>query len=172
MRKSTDPHRCQFKIYSGAGHSLIPSKILQTVLKDAHLKSTDKIIFSPNRTPLKLIGELVENIEYNRKNCLEDIFAIKGLETCLLGKPAIIVFRLGPNIQPHCLQIISSFDPIKEFPRLFKKLRLLKRNYHIKFIDDAKPYSPISARSIPIPLLEKTRAEINRMLELNVIKPE
>lgn len=112
---------------------MISGNIVQTpVLKNTHLKSTYKTIFCLDRTTLKLIGKLVKNIEYNGKNCLEEIFVIKSLQTCLLrkGKPAIKVFGLGTNIQSYCRQSIGNFDPINEFPLLFQGLGLLKGNYH------------------------------------------
>ena len=39
----------QFKIDSSADHSVIPSNVVQTVLKNAKTKKTDKIIFGPDR---------------------------------------------------------------------------------------------------------------------------
>nr|XP_042908526.1 uncharacterized protein K02A2.6-like [Parasteatoda tepidariorum] len=160
----------QFKIDSGADYSVIPSSIASTVLKHAELKSTDKVIFGPDKTPLKLMGKLLENVEYNGKKCLEEIYVIEGLQTCLLGKPAIKFFGLGPNIQSQSVLNITSFNPFHEFPSLFQGLGLLKGSYHVELNSDVKPYALTSPRRIPIPLLEKTKLEIQRMQELNVIQ--
>ena len=161
----------KFKIDSGADFTVIPANILHTVLTNAEVQDTKKIIYGPDRTPLQLEGRVVENIEFNGKSCLEEIYVVKGLQTCLLGKPAIKSFGLGPNISSAYVRKITSFNPFAEFPMLFEGLGELKGNYHIELTDDVHPYALTSPRRIPIPLLEKTKAEIARMQRLNVIQP-
>lgn len=67
--------------------------------------------------------------------------------------------------------IQSPSDFQKEFPTLFKGLRKLKFEHHITLRDDATPVCLYNPRKVPYPLLSKVKAELQSMLEQNVISP-
>ena len=54
-------------------------------------------------------------------------------------------------------------------PELFSCLGRMRRNYKIQLCENAPPYSNSTPRRVPIPLLPKLQAELERMEELGVI---
>ncbi|GBN29455.1 hypothetical protein AVEN_109435-1 [Araneus ventricosus] len=157
----------KFKIDSGADHTVLPANVFQNVLQNAKLEPPDKILCGPDRNPLKTLGKFKANIEYKGKNCTEEIYVISNLQTCLLGKPALFSLGLGPNLNSICQ--ISAVDPKAKFPELFKGLGLMKEYYSIKLKPGAIPFAITSPRRVPIPLLNQTKAELERMVEEKVI---
>ena len=59
----------------------------------------------------------------------------------------------------------------KSYPSLFKGLGELEVEYRIKLIDEPTPFALTVPRKVPLPLLKKTKAEIDRMLEIGVVSP-
>ncbi|GBM84403.1 hypothetical protein AVEN_186015-1 [Araneus ventricosus] len=117
---------------------------------------------------MKTLGKFRANIEYKGKKCIEEIYVIVNLQTCLLGKPALFSLRLGPNLNSICQ--VSAVDPNAKFPELFKGLVVMKGCYSIK-LKPAIPFAITSPRRVPIPLLNQTKAELERMVEEKVITP-
>ena len=58
---------------------------------------------------------------------------------------------------------------VTEYPELFKGLGEIQGDYQIKLRDNAQPFAFHVPRKVPLPLLGKTKAEIDRMLTMNVI---
>ena len=58
---------------------------------------------------------------------------------------------------------------VTEYPKLFKGLGEIQGDYQIKLRDNAQPFALHVPRKVPLPLLGKTKAEIDRMLTMNVI---
>ncbi|GBO32108.1 hypothetical protein AVEN_189602-1 [Araneus ventricosus] len=142
----------KFKIDSEADHTVLPANVLQNVFQNAKLEPPDKILCGPDRNPLKTHGKFKTNIEYKGKSCIEEIYVISNLQTCLLGKPALFSLGLGPNLNSICQ--ISAADPKSKFPGLFKGLGVMKGCYSIKLKPGAIPFAIISPRRVPISLLK------------------
>ena len=58
---------------------------------------------------------------------------------------------------------------VTEYPELFRGLGKIQGEYQIKLKDSAQPFALHVPRKVPLPLLGKTKAEIDRMLTMNVI---
>ena len=58
---------------------------------------------------------------------------------------------------------------MNRFPKLFSGLGTLKGAYQIKLNSDAIPFIVTTPRRVPIPLLPKVKAELQRMEHLGVI---
>ena len=86
----------------------------------------------------------------------------------LLGRPAIqaleLIKRVG-SVED------KTFDPQKTFPALFRNLGKLSRPYHIQMKEGAKPFALTAPRRVPVPLLPRVKAELERMRQLGVIVP-
>ena len=65
----------------------------------------------------------------------------------------------------------KTFDPQKAFPVIFRNLGKLPRPYHIQMKEGAKPSALTAPRHVPVPLLLKGKAELERMRQLGVIVP-
>ena len=118
---------------------------------------------------MKWIGKLIENTKYGGKKYLEEIYVIERLHTCLLGKPSLKSFRLGPNIHPEIACSIRSFVPLREFPSSFQRLGLLKGVYRIELKGDVKPYALTSPCRIAITRENKVRNTENATTKCNHI---
>lgn len=155
-----------FKIDSGADHTVIPKSIQNSIFKNAEVFEPDKKLCGPDGNALKLTGKLYEEISYGNKTIKEEIYVIDGLQYCLLGKPALHAFGLGPNILE-----ISTVKPKQDFPELFQGLGRIDGCYKIKLKPDSVPFAISSPRRIPIPLRQKTEAEIKTMVANGIIVP-
>ena len=102
----------------------------------------------------------------NRKKGEEMIYVVKGLQTPLVGRPAILKL----NLVTHILGVTRDKAYITtEFPELFNGLGRMKGNYTIELEEGARPYSVSTPRRVPIPLLPKVQQELERMEKLGVI---
>ena len=85
---------------------------------------------------------------------------VTGLETNLLGLPAITVLNLATRVDSATS---TSTDIQEKFPRVFKGLGNLRKLYEIKLKPDAKPYALFTPRHVPLPLCAKVNEELARM---------
>ena len=58
---------------------------------------------------------------------------------------------------------------VTEYPKLFKGCSEIQGEYHIKLRDNAQPFALLVPRKVPLPLFGKTKAEIDKMLTMNLI---
>ena len=65
----------------------------------------------------------------------------------------------------------KTFDTQKAFPALFQNLGKLQRPYHIQMKEGAKPFALTALCCVPVPLLPRVKAELERMRQLGVIVP-
>ena len=56
-----------------------------------------------------------------------------------------------------------------KFPKVFNGLGKTSWEYKISLNHDAKPFAIHTPRKVPIPLMEKVKSELDRMLRLGVI---
>ena len=118
---------------------------------------------------MKTLGKFKANLEYKGRNCTEEIYVTDNLQTCLLGKPAVLSLGLGPNLSSVCQ--ISSVDPKIIFLELFKGLGVVKGWYFIKLKPGATPFAITCPRRVPITLLKLTKNKLKRTVEQNIIAP-
>ena len=134
------------------------------------LVKPSKYLVGADGTQLNVIGE--SEVELSNKNKSVDCLAsiMRGSRRNLLG----IVEIHGL----HLLHVVNSlaccffvFDPFTEFAELFQGLGTMPDIFSIALKPDTKPYKIFSPRPIPIGLRDQAKQEINKMLELNVIRP-
>ena len=86
----------------------------------------------------------------------------------LLGRTAIqaleLVERVG-SVED------KTFDTQKAFPALFQNLGKLQRPYHIQMKEGAKPFALTALRHVPVPLLPRVKAKLERIRQLGIIVP-
>ena len=103
-------------------------------------------------------------MSYNRKESIETIFVGAGLRTNLLGLPAIIALKLIAT-----LETVSVSFVMDEFPAFFEGLGNLGEPFDIRLQPSAKPYALFTPQNILIPLRQKVRQELDRMLSSGFI---
>ena len=87
-----------------------------------------------------------------------------GLRTNLLGLPAIMSLKLVAR-----LEAVTVASVVDKFPALFEGLGNLGEPFDIRLQPGARPYALFTPRNIPIPLRQRVRQELDRMLLLGVI---
>ena len=95
------------------------------------------------------------------------VYVVKGLRKALIGRPAITALQLVSRINAidSVLQGIVS-----KFPMLFKGLGTIDGEYNIVLKHDARPYTLVTPRRIPLPLKSQVEKELQHMEKLGVIR--
>lgn len=94
------------------------------------------------------------------------MYVIKGLKNNLLGLPTITALNLIARVDAVTEQKEEIFQ---RYPSVFNGLGNLGEEYEIHMKEGAKPHSLFTPRSVPLPLQDKVREELNRMESLGVI---
>ena len=111
------------------------------------------------------MGSFTSKLETNSSTAVERIYVIKGLERCLLGRPAITKLNLLEIKYPSAsVSEVMTLETVKEkYPNLFRELGMMSGEYHITLKEGAKPYALSFPRRVPIPLLPQVRQEFENM---------
>ena len=113
-------------------------------------------------------------LESQDKFSVQDIYVVKGLTKPILSRPAIQALSIINNVK------VSSVDAdlvtqktesyyCARYPKVFKGLGKTNWTYAIALYPDAKPFVLSVSRRVPLPLMDKVKAELTRMEELGVI---
>ena len=158
-------HNICFKLDTGAEVTAISHETYQQ-LGTTPLNKPSKVLYGAGNQPLDVIGQFTGILSHNKLHSQQTIFVIKNLKTNLLGLPAL-----------HALKLIARMDSVKEYeesiqrnyPQLFTGLGTMGSEYTIKLKPNPKPYSLSTPRNIPLPLRDKVKEELERMMKLGVI---
>ena len=143
----------EFKLDSGAAATVCGPGAVR-----GKLAKPDRKLFGPGSTLLQCLGTLEATLSYGGKKVREKIYVIKAQATNLLSKNAC-----------EKLELLQCAVASVDHP-VFKGLGTTAVPYKIQLEEDAQPHAIYVPRPVPLPLLEKTRAELNRMLSLGVIE--
>ena len=94
---------------------------------------------------------------------------VKGLQRPLLSRPVSQSLNLINKIDAINKRDYRT-DIVKQYPKLFKGLGEIEGEYEIKLNENLKPFTLTVPRKVPLPLLSKTKQEIDRMLKIGVIR--
>ena len=99
----------------------------------------------------------------NAASAVEQIYVVKGLDRCLLGRTAIKKLNLLEIKHDHVHEIVSLETAKQNYPNLFRDLGMLSGEYHISLKEGAKPYALTVPHRVAIPLLPKVKQELANM---------
>ena len=153
-----------FKVDTGAEVTAISEKSYREINKP-QLEKAGRKLYGPGRYPLRVIGQFSGKVSHNGRESIETIFVVAGLRTNLLGLPAIMALKLVAR-----LEAVSVASVVDKFPALFEGLGNLGEPFDIRLQPGARPYALFIPRNIPIPLRQRVRQELDRMLLLGVIR--
>ena len=152
------------KIDTGADLTVISEDVFHKLGKFT-LRNTTKLLFGPGQKELNVLGSFTDTISSDTKSVQEDVYVVRGLTHCLLGRPTIekleIVKRVNEVFTPEIVK--------HNFLKLFEGLGKLEGQYSIKLKDDAKPFALTLPRRVSIPLMSMVKTELDRMEETGVI---
>ena len=162
-----------FKIDSGADVSVLPVHTYEK-LENTKLQPTNKVLLGPCNYKLNCMGKFKAKLTVNNLSVENDVYVVKDLERPLLSR-----------LDSQNLNLINKIETINKFesksedykgkitakyPKLFKGLGQIAGEYSITLKDHSTPFALSVPRKVPLPLLSKTKAEIQRMMDMGVIR--
>ena len=188
--------RVSFKLDSGADVMVIPLNVYQKLRNQSgELQPSNKVLMGPCRQQIDCVGKIRATLQSNEHIFNEDVYVVKNLEQPLLGCTAGASLKLISKVN-YIESVKSPVDNnlskqskgahtsdneqaanssaykakiVTEYPKPFKGLGETQGEYQIKLRDNAQPFALHVPRKVPLPLLGKTKAEIGRMLTMNII---
>ena len=154
-----------FKLDTGADVTVVPVSLYES-LGRPKLTKTDKPLQGPGNKTLSVKGFFTENLSHNGRSAPEDIYVVQGIDRCLLGRPALKNLNL---VKLNIDEIISLESVKQKHPNLFRELGQLDGEYRITLNENAQPHALSVPRRVPIPLLPKVKAELEKMESSGVI---
>lgn len=153
----------KFKLDTGAAVTAVPSR----VMAGKALQPTERVLKGAGGQILKTRGCYECTVTTGHRSARDTIYVVDGLVEPLLGKSLI-----------KQLDLIKFTAAVQEegtwrvkYAKLFKGLGCLKQEYTIQVDNEQTPYATPVPRIIPAARKEAARAEINRMLDMGVIRP-
>ena len=170
----------KFKLDFGADVTVIPPGIFKQISDSEKLESTKKVLLGPCNYRLKCLGKFKAKLKSKGHCIVEDVYVVEALNRPLLGKTACASLNLlnrcksdnVQSIQTDCVKVYEdSYKQaiIRQYPKVFEGLGEIEGKYEIKLKLKAEAYASNVPRKVPFPMLEKTKQEIDRMLQMGVI---
>ena len=163
-------HAVKSKVDTGADVTVLPPNIYHSLVPKPSLSKCDKTLTGPWKHKLCCLGNFTAKLCVYDKVITELICVVKDLERPLLGRDAVEKLKLVKRVDT-----VSSDDyktkMASKHPQLFTGLGQMKETYTITLKGDAKPFAISVPRKVPLPLYQKTKDELDRMLETGVISP-
>ena len=162
----------RFKIDCGADVTVI-SENMYLKLGKLPLEKSSKRLYGPGNVPLNVMGSFTAKLETKTSSMVERIYVVKGLDRCLLGRPAITKLSLFEIKFPSASlsEVITvTLETVKaKYPNLFRELGEMSGEYHVTLKEGANPYALSVPRRVPIPLLPHVKQELENMGKTSVI---
>ena len=152
-----------FKIDTGADVTVFPDEMYTEAM--GKKQPPDRSLLGAGKVPLSVTAMVSTRLVKNNKSALETLYLVEGLEKPLLGKPAIKKLA----VVQQCYNITVE-DAQDKWPKYFKGLGELDGQYHITLKSNANPFALAIPRRIAIPLVDKVKAALDKMLATGVIE--
>ncbi|VDI44150.1 Hypothetical predicted protein [Mytilus galloprovincialis] len=159
-----------FKIDTGADVIVISDSDLKGI-NNIELIKANKRLNGPGNTNLNVVGKFQCMLETKDKFSVQDIYVVKGLSKPLLGRPAIQALGIIDKVNVSSVNASSEANNYYrgKYPKIFNGLGKTKWRYTIALGPDAKPFALSTPHRVPLPLMDKVKAELTRMEKLGVI---
>ncbi|KAL7881030.1 hypothetical protein SRHO_G00032840 [Serrasalmus rhombeus] len=154
-----------FKLDTGAAVTAIPSSTYSSRVHGA-LRQPWKVLYGPGHHRLGVEGCFKGSLTLRGKTTRQDVYVVNELSKPLLGLPAIMALNLVQRV--HAVEAQQK-DFKALFPTVFTGLGKLKEPYTIALESDAVPHALSSPRRVPLPLRDKVKTELDRMVSMGVI---
>ncbi|UYV63703.1 K02A2.6-like [Cordylochernes scorpioides] len=118
-------------------------------------------LLGPRQVKLHVIGKFTALIEKDGRSIPGEIFVVPQLMQPLLSGKASESLNLIKRLQS--IEKRNSLNPFEEYPKIFTGLGTLQGSYTIKLKDESRPHAIYTPRRIPIPLLNKTKEQLDQM---------
>ena len=156
----------EFVIDTGAEVSTVTESTCKAL--NLRLKKSDRVLSSADGSPLSVLGRSEVLLESKLKSTKASVYVLKGSRFNLLGLCELKNFSLLAIVNAVCK---DEFDPVKQYPNVFRGLGIMPSTFRINLREDATPRRLFSPRPIAAGLRDQAKAEIDKMLEMSVIEP-
>ncbi|XP_064622558.1 uncharacterized protein LOC135484804 [Lineus longissimus] len=162
--------KVNWKIDTGAEVSCIPYGIYtRNKASLGKLHQPDRKLFGAGGNELQVKGVILTRLQKRDVKVDSVVYVVDGLKNPLLGQPAIRALKLVSVVESVDSESADIKNIKAKYPKLFSGLGKLKGDYTIKLKDGAEPYAISAARRIAIPLLTRTKTELERMANIGVV---
>lgn len=134
-------------------------------------------VFGPNENKLRVTGYINLKLKFKENFVTVKAYIIKDLKVPLLRREEIRKLNLLKRVNQIKVKGISSElhksisrVNIETYPELFNGLGKLKTKCRINLVENAKPISLNVPRVVPLPLMDKLKTELDRLVKLGVIE--
>ena len=150
-----------FKIDTGADVSVISKAVFESIKPEQKLQHS-KVTLRSAGTKLNCLGQFLARVDLSGKTYKVKMFVVEECSDNLLSRDASSRMGLVRRTTP----IIADIDS-----EVFGTCGLINcKPVKIKLKTDAQPYSISAARRIPFPLYDKVKAELDRMIQDDIIQ--
>ena len=147
--------KVQFKIDTGADITILDKNTYQSLLHKPEIQRTSASLSSPGGI-VRCSGEFMAHTTYRGHNYQFKVIVAEGGSNLLSRSAAC---SMGMVSRLESVQVFGSGGLMKTSP------------VKIHMDENAKPYAVNVARRIPFPIMEKVKAELQRLERHNVIRP-
>ena len=165
----------EMKIDTGADVTAIPETVYKQELQSApKLSQPSRILRGPDGKTLPTVGSFHTSLTTESPSdhtTQQTVFVVRGLRMSLLGRPAIQALHILKQLDSLPASGLTGSNIVDTFPSLFTGLGEVKGPPHkIRLRNDATPYSLLTPRRVPLPLVEKVSNELTRMEKQGIIQ--
>lgn len=154
-----------FYIDTGADVNVIPKSMYKKSMMPPLVQST-QVLYGPEDNRLDVVGEFCTELKYGQASTTEKMYVIGSGRKALLGKDTSVKLQLVARINN-----VSQTNYHIKYKHMFQGLGKMEgKPCSIKLKANAEPKPTKAPRRIPIASSEKVEQELERMLNLGVIK--
>ena len=163
------------KIDTGSQGNILPLHTYKKIYpkNEKPLNPTKTTLTAYNGTQIKQCGSVKMQCQYKDKRTTCEFYVADTNASVIFGLPLCLqlgLVKLNYNIQVQPTKITSTKQLQEEYRKQFQGLGRLPGNYTLHIKPDSTPKIHAHRRA-PIQLRDQIKAELQRMLELDVIKP-
>ena len=132
------------------------------------LTSLMKELFGPGQNSLQVLGKFILKMECKGAVTTQDVYVVENMQEPQLGRPAIEALHLIQRVE----SVQSTSVNYREvYLKLYSGLDRMKESYKIRLRENDIPYAVSAPRRVPLPLQTKVKMELERLQDLDVIRP-
>lgn len=113
---------------------------------------------------MKVDGVVKVRLQRKERVEMEDVYVVRPLHTFLLGRPVSCKLGFVARLDGDTIETLK-----QTYPKLCSWLGEVIQPHAIKLKPGAQPFSLKAPRRIPLPLMDKVKQELARMVDLGVI---
>lgn len=163
----------KFEIDSGSAITAMSEQMFKKHYNSVSLVAANKKLVSYTGDNIECIGMAPLPVSYAGRTQLIDVYIIRNGGPPILGRDFISLFKLEITSVQYCTQNQDEYEKLqKRYPSVFSdKLGLFtKYKVELQLKQDAKPVF-FKARPIAFALKNKVDRELDRLVNLGVLKP-